>query len=356
MKVTQKDIAKESGFSQQMVSLVINGGDDPDLPVKPETRKRILETAKQLGYMHNYHARALKTGRSLTFGLMLPQDMARSYFGQELTKGVHARTGELDYELLVFSQGSALKAANCLAEKRIDGLVMYFPGKAITRDLVNRWPLVLVQKPAENGFPSVIVDEAPGIRQAAVHLAELGHRKVLYLEPGPDSKGRIENRRNIFLNALKDAGLESAELTLAHPENKNWNIGQQLEWYRQEIKNKLSFSSEVTVIMCYSDSIALALYSVLQSRGIRIPEEMSVTGFDNFFANLAIPGLTTVSHMLPEIGSRAVDLLVELIDKKIEYPHEVEIKVPSELVVRNSTAPASGSGVQGSGLIGMNTI
>ena len=93
--------------------------------------------------------------------------------------------------------------------------------------------------------------------------------------------------------------------------------------------------------MCYNDFVALALYSVLGKRGIQIPDDMSIIGFDNFYAQFAIPGLTTISHMLSEIGSRAVDLLVEIIEDGHEYPYEVEVKVPSELVINGSSGPAA---------------
>lgn len=332
-----KDIAEKAGCSISAASIVLNNSKG-NIGVGEELRTSILEAAETLGYRQNYHARALKTGRSFTFGVSLPPPMAGDFFGRELERGIRKRISDLEYDLLVFGRRDPHRAFDGLIEKRIDGLVLSFPGNALTVNLEKRWPLVLIQRPAENGYPAVRLDPEPGLLQAAEHLAELGHRKVLYLGLHDENgKERTPERRSVFQTAAEKEGMSSEEIFITNWEKPDRDIEVRLDWYSREIEEKLVYSDDVTAVFCYNDFVGLALYHVLGKRGIRIPEDMSVIGFDNYSAGFAIPGLTTVSHMLPEIGAAAVDMLVEIIEKEQEYPYEVEVTVPAELVIKGST-------------------
>jgi LacI family transcriptional regulator len=146
-------------------------------------------------------------------------------------------------------------------------------------------------------------------------------------------------RGEAFHKAVASIGLRAAE-KLIPIEGDYPDIARQISAYREGLRAASPIPSGVTAVVCFNDALALALYSVLGERGLRVPEDISVIGFDNLFAASALPALTTVSHMLPEIGGQAVELALDILKTNRPYPYEVEIKVPAQLVLRESTGKA----------------
>ncbi len=342
MGVTQQEIAGQAGVSPTTVSLVLNGRAD-ELNISPECARRVLDTARKLGYRSNYHARALARGKATTLGFVnRAGDGYGHLFGHTLSSGVERRARELGYDLLLFGSGEGdmhlTRGVEGLVEKRVDALLLpYFHGRLIKHDHARRWPMVLIQSEPGNGYPAVNLDAEPGIRAAVEHLADLGHHRVLWLGARAPEESWALSRLSAFREAASGFGVASTHYNIKNPEVFYGKIEDQIERAVNELRNDLPPLRETTAVMCCNDTVALALYAVLRERDLQVPRDVSVIGFDDLLASFAVPAMTTVSHMLPQIGARAVELALEIMEEGREHPYEVEVKVPAELVVRRST-------------------
>jgi LacI family transcriptional regulator len=197
--------------------------------------------------------------------------------------------------------------------------------------------MILIQSEPGNGYPAVNLDAEPGIRAAVKHLAGLGHRRILWLGVQAPEEPWALSRLSAFREAASEVGVESTHYNVENPEVLYGKIEDQIERAVNELRDDLPPLRETTAVMCCNDTVALALCAVLRERGLQVPRDVSVIGFDDLLASFAVPAMTTVSHMLPQIGARAVELALEIMEEGREHPYEVEVKVPAELVVRRST-------------------
>ncbi len=345
---TLKQVAEQAGVSTATASLVLNGR-ARELKISDGCAGRVLAAAKDLGYRGNYHARTLSVGRAYTLGLALAP---RQGMGLEhrllnaVAAGVDSAAREHGNDLLligprpnepVFEHG-----IRCLQEKRIDALIavgaIYDSAPESLLDVDS--PVVLVEAPEGNGHPTVNMDPAPGIEEAVRHLADLGHRSILWL--GKQGKGGVvlAERAEAFRRAAEEAGIEGREHFLQVESAYHPQVERLIECDREILKSCFPLPDDTTAIICFNDLMGLALYSLLNERGLRVPQDISVIGFDDLHASRAVPAMTTISHVLPEMGREAVALALEMVDgtKTGEATRGVVKKVPSRLVIRESTA------------------
>ncbi|WP_428964932.1 LacI family DNA-binding transcriptional regulator [Micromonospora fluostatini] len=323
------DVARLAGVSHMTVSRVLN---EPG-SVRPETRERVLLAIEQLGYRRNSAARSLVTRRSQTLGVVC-FDTTHHGPASMLNGIVHA-TEEAGYAVSVASlrrltADAATQAVQRLVHQSVEGLVLIAPQAVEAMAFVRALPTTLAVVAVENALPtvtSVSVDQVLGARLATEHLLSLGHETVHHVR-GPadwsEANGRVEG----WMTALEANG-RPVPRELAG----DWSAASGYAAGR-----KLARDPRVTAVFSANDSMALGVLRALLEAGLRVPEDVSVVGFDDFpEAAYVTPPLTTVSQPFREVGRRSIEILLGEIEGGAA--RGASAVIPPELVVRASTAP-----------------
>jgi LacI family transcriptional regulator/LacI family repressor for deo operon, udp, cdd, tsx, nupC, and nupG len=320
MAVTLRDVARAAGVSPATASRALSA---PDL-VAPERRELVQRVARELGYRPNRAARELITGRTGHLCLVVP-DLENPFFSA-VAKAVQARARTTGHAVVVAdAEEDPQLEAELVAQlgAQADGVLLCSP-RMSADDLADvaagDRPVLLVNREGA-GLPSVVVDNSDGVRQAVRHLHALGHRRLAYA--GGPAGSWSDARRRDGLAAL-DLGVEVVDLG-AHAPVFAGGVA----------AADLALASGATAVLAHNDLMALGVLDRLRARGVRVPQDVSVVGFDDApVATLVAPALTTVAVPLARLGRTAVDLL--LTPRETTAPRTV---LPVELVVRASTAP-----------------
>jgi DNA-binding LacI/PurR family transcriptional regulator len=334
-RATMVDVARLAGLSHQTVSRVFN-----DLPgVRPETRVRVLEAAKQLHYRRNIFARALVTSRTRMLGVVA---FGTSWYGPAGTLlGIQQAAREAKYFVTVvnvddITGGAVKEALHVLDEYSPDGLIVLTLKRSVSealREMALGTPTVAIEiGEGTPDVPVVCVDQEQGARLATEHLLGLGHRTVHHLA-GPVGWLEAEGRLAGWRSSLEDAGAPIPPVVRGE-----WTS---LSGYEAGIK--LLERSDVTAVFAANDQMALGLLMACRETGVRVPEDVSVVGFDcmpesEFFA----PPLTTVLQDFQTVGRMSIRLLLDMIERGTSPVPRLAI-APS-LVVRSSSRPPNQSG------------
>jgi DNA-binding LacI/PurR family transcriptional regulator len=324
------DVGRLAGVSHQTVSRVINGSHH----VRPETRRRVLEAMRQLGYRPNLAARALVTGRSNTLGVV---SFDTTLYGPASTLlGIERAAHEAGYFIVVASmkaldRASVSDAVERLSAQRVDGILLIAPLRDAVEALVNApsdIPLVAVEAGPEGSVPVVEVDQVAGAHMATQHLLDLGHRTVWHVA-GPEAFLESGQRLDGWRVTLERAGVECP-----HPLAGDWSARS-----GYELGRRLSVDDEITAIFVANDQMALGVLRALHEAGREVPGAISVVGFDDIpEAPYFLPPLTTIRQDFDELGRRSLRTLLREIETG-EAGGPIE-RVEPELIVRASTAPA----------------
>lgn len=326
MAVTIKDVARAAGVSASTVCRALSA---PEL-VRPATRERVREAATTLGYHPNKAARGLITGRTGNLGLIVP-DLANPFF-PSVVKGVQARAHEADYAVFLADSDEDPAAEVDLVRKlskQVDGVVLCSPRMAEEdlRTVTGDTPLVLVNRRIGR-VPSVTVENLDGMRQAVSHLTALGHRRVAYVA-GPRTSWANRERLRSLRAVAGPAGVELVEVG---------NVLPQFEGGVAAADQVLA--AAVTAVIAYNDVVALGLLSRFAARGVAVPGDVSVLGFDDIaLAAMVHPSLTTVALPKEQAGRAGVDLLLQVLEQP-DRPGAIRRELPTQLMVRGSTGPA----------------
>lgn len=319
MAVTLRDVARAAGVSPATASRALSA---PDL-VAPERRELVRRVARELGYRPNRAARELITGRSGHLCLVVP-DLENPFFSA-VAKAVQARARTAGQAVVVAdAEEDPLLEAELVAQlgAQADGVLLCsprMPAADLAAIAADDRPVLLVNREGAD-LPSVVVDNRDGVRQAVRHLHALGHRRVAYA--GGPTGSWSDARRRDGLAAL-DVDVEVVDLG-AHAPVFAGGVG----------AADLALASGATAVLTHNDLMALGVLDRLRARGVRVPQDLSVVGFDDApVATLVTPALTTVAVPLARLGRTAVDLLLAPQD---DVPHAV---LPVELVVRGTTGP-----------------
>ncbi len=296
--VTLRDVARLAGVSPATASRALSA---PDL-VAPERREQVQRAARELGYRPNRAARELITGRTGNLCLVVP-DLENPFFAA-VAKGVQARARTLGHAVFVADAEEDPRMESELVAHlggQVDGAILCSPrmADADLDRLAEDVPLVLVNR--EHGtLPSVVIDNADGVRQAVAHLHALGHRRLAYAG-GPTDSWSDTRRRH----GLRDVshGLNDVEVV---------DLGHFAPVFAGGVAAAdLVAASGATAVLAHNDLVALGILNRLQARGLRVPEDVSVVGYDDIpAATLVSPALTTVTVPLARLGRESVDLLV----------------------------------------------
>jgi LacI family transcriptional regulator len=335
-----RDVARLAGVSPATVSRVLSGSAHP---VSADTRSRVLLAVQELGYRPNRVARALVTARTHTIGAIV-HDISDPYFA-EVVRGLEDGARLADYQVFVCSSDRdptrELAYVQALISHRVDGLV--FVGGGIEDRDYERQLAQLVEAYRMGGgaavalaphslrVPSITVDNRGGVHMITRYLLELGHRRVAFVD-GPPRLRTSRVRLAGYRAALRQAGIpyDPSLVTTG--------------WFSSEGGAKavavlLDRCPDLTAVVAANDVMAFGVLHELANRGIAVPEEISVAGFDDVqMAALLQPPLTTVRMPMYEVGYQGAQAVIDLLAGRAVRSR----RLPVRLVVRGSTAPPGG--------------
>lgn len=327
------DVARLAGVSHQTVSRVINGQDN----LRPETRERVLDAIRQLGYRPNTAARALVTRRSATIGVVGSKS---GFWGPSTVhRAVQAAGRAAGYfvssvNLQSLTRAEFVDAIDHLRDQHVEGIILI----AATDEAVEvaraqedlGTPVVVVEGDAARTQWTVGVDQVAGAALGTQHLIDLGHTSIAHLA-GPRSWTEARARLEGWRQAMGAAGLP-----LPRHRVGDWSARS-----GYQVGREIAGSTDVTAVFCANDQMALGLLRALHDAGRRVPEDISVVGFDDIpEAAFLIPPLTTVQQDFTAVGQRAIETL----RSAISGAAAPERLIGPTLVVRSSTqTPRSAS-------------
>jgi len=335
--VTLRDVAIRAGVHPSTVSRAVNAA-TRDL-VNDATRERVLRAARELGYRPNSLARGLKTNKTFTIGMLLP-DLTNPLF-PPIVRGIEDILGAADYTLILGNtDNDAEREQHLIAsmmDRRVDGLILATAHRKtpVIDDMVAAGvPVVLVNRTVDAPqVPAVVADDHAGIGLAVGHLVGLGHTSIAHVG-GPQHLSTGLARYQSFLAWMKTEGLE------ADP-----NLVVFADWYHEDPGAKafralLDRGIEFTAVVAANDLIAIGCYAVLTDAGRSIGYDVSVVGYNDIpFADKLSPPLTTIRIPHYQIGVKAAELMLDILEDP-EGSGPVSIRLAPALVVRRSTGPA----------------
>lgn len=337
MAITIKDVAKEAGVSHSTVSRALHGSP----LISDETIERIRRIAVEMGYFPSAAARSLKTNRSHALGVIV--STIDDPFFSELLQGIEEIAQWHGYSMLMAASQRDPKREQAIVqdmrERHVDGLIICSASFSIEqrRKLLEYGiPIVMVNNQAAEEYRySIYHDDVDGSRQVTRHLIGLGHQRIAYL--GNSLSGRTTlDRMTGFRQEMEAAGLAIPaeyihEVPGGHPQDS-----------LAALDHFLNLPQHPTALFCFNDMLAIGVLNGLHKAGIRVPEEISVVGFDNIvFSAYTNPPLTTLDQPKYYIGAEAARLILGLLDPSTDdqAPKQQIQKLKGKLLVRQSTAP-----------------
>ncbi|MBQ6077339.1 MAG: LacI family DNA-binding transcriptional regulator [Clostridia bacterium] len=327
--VTLKDVAKVAGVSYATVSRALSGSPE----IGESTRKRVVRICEEMGYTPNSVARSMVMKRTNIIGLIVTS--IDNPFMSEMTAHLEIYARKCGYNLMVCNSSYDLnlekEVFSLLMGRKVDGIILIPVGNESYDSLKNLTAQVPTVFIGENmlDLPEnyVSVDNTNGMQQATEYLYSLGHRSILYL--GAREKSMTHQLRvDGYLNACKKLGIEPNVIRNSDPRS-SFRVGYALA------KAHFETPFSETAILCAADTLAIGVIQAAYEKGIRIPRDLSLMGFDNIsFSALPPIDLTTVNQPKQELAVAALDMLINRI-KKPEASHTKTILSPS-LVIRNS--------------------
>jgi LacI family transcriptional regulator len=330
--VTIIDVAQEAGVSYSTVSRVVNNKSY----VKPETREKVTQAMNRLGYQANLHARSLAGGNSHVIGLLV-HNMTTQYMA-EIFKGIEDVLTNSDYELMLYTthrrRTKESTFVNMMARGLADGLLIVLP----------REPEAYLQSLRERDIPYVLIDQVgvdendlsvmstnrQGGYEATQHLIELGHRRIGIITGWMDMVG-ARDRLEGYKAALREHCLSIDETLIVEgdfDQDSGYSGAQEL----------LDMAEPPTAVFVSNDVMAQGAMDAIRERGLLIPQDMSIVGFDDIpLAAVLNPPLTTLHQPMEDMGRQATEMLLALINHPDEEQHSIVL--PTELILRESTAP-----------------
>lgn len=310
MPVTIKDIAQEMGLSQPTVSRILNG--DTQHRIAAQTRERVLAAARRMEYRPNAVARSLRRGRTHVVGLYTSHRCdARNDFLSEVLGGLQLACARHHLDLLLHSgfEGRSLdELYDKLCDGRIDGLFLYtVPGDPLIERLAGApIPVIALADPLPQ-VPSVTGDNAAGMRLLVDYLWQQGYRQFAYIAP-QWALPSVERRLETWQQLLRERGVAPADARVLRVD---------VEHAAPALETLLPRSGAPCAVSCWNDRTAYSLLQACQARGVRVPDEIAVTGFDGFLDDkLPARQLVTIQCPWVDVAVTATDLLVQQIDGK----------------------------------------
>lgn len=330
MNITIYDVAREANVSMATVSRVVNGNPN----VKPTTRKKVLATIESLGYRPNAVARGLASKKTTTVGAIIP-DISSIFFA-ELARGIEDIATMYKYNIILSNsdqnKDKELQLINTMLEKQVDGIL--FMGGSITSEHVEQFksssvPVVLAATYDEsNTIPSVNIDYEQAAYDATKYLLDKNNNAIAFVAGEDDT----------IINKQKYLGYQSAHKDSDIPLNNNFVIKGDYTYDSgiEAVEQLFALDNKPNAIFVSSDEMALGVIHGVQDRGMKVPEDIEVFGFDNTrLASMVRPTLSTIVQPMYDIGAVAMRLLTKYMNK--EEVSEKKVVLPHRIIERNST-------------------
>lgn len=328
-RATITDVARAAGVSLSTVSRVMNGNPSVDAALAD----RVRAVAEELGYSANPLARSLVLGRTQTIAIVIP-DLSNPTF-QAILRGLSRAAADDGYHVLIADSAEQVDTERALAtttRRRTDGVILCaprLPSSELAALLPTLSPVVVVNRPPQEAAPTVAADYRSAMAELVAHLHGLGHRRLVFLSGVTGSASGAARRE-----ALDEARVAHPDLEiLEEPSGVDFDSG--------AAAADAVLASGATAVLAFNDLVAMGLLSAVAERGVRVPEDLSVVGFDDIpFARYTTPPLTTAAVPAAELGRRAWDAMSALLAGD---PAPASSVLTPEVVLRASTAapPAS---------------
>lgn len=332
---TIKDIAKIAGVSTTTVSRALNGYDD----VSKQTKQKIKSIADELDYWPNAAARSLVSSKTHTIGVIfseLKYTGGKDTLAFDILIGINERANEMNYDILLFSTSPSKQRTksyyNLCKERNVDGAIIFglrvddpYLEEVIQK---SKFPCVLIDIPFSNEhLGNVTTDNVEGVRKAVQHLIDGGHTNIAMINGYPAAHVS-EQRLQGFKKALAENGI-------AYDESKIWDGEFSEDGGELVMQRILDEHPGVTAVFCSSDLMALGAMRALEKRGRKVPDSVSVVGYDDIIlSSYCVPKLTTIHQNKFEMGWAAAKLLIEMLEgKKVDH----NVVLNNELILREST-------------------
>ena len=336
MPTTIKDIAKQAGVSHTTVSRALHNSE----LISVATTERIKKIAVDLNYQPSFAARSLKTKRSQALGVIVSQ--IDDPFFSEILQGIDDVAQANGYSLFIAASQQDPRRENTIVqtmrEHRVDGVILCSPRFTVEQSLRLQSydiPIVAINNQADEEYQfSIYHDDVDGGKQACEHLISLGHKRIAYL--GDATSGRTTRERLAgFQQAMRKAGLGVTDEYVHQVVGNNARQGYEgLEYF-------LRLSVMPTALICYNDMMAIGVLKGLHQANLRVPVDVSVTGFDNILvSDFTNPTLTTVDQPKRFLGAEAARMMLDQLTSGNSSPHEIiQVKrLKGMLLIRQSTA------------------
>lgn len=324
---TIEQVAARAGVSTATVSRVLNRKG----VVRAQTATHVLEIARQLRYVPHAAARSLSARRTGEVGVILP-DLHGEFFS-EVIRGMDLSARTNGYHILVSGSHSDPREMNAMllaVRGRVDGLIVMWPhldGPVLRTSLPGDLPIVLLNA-VGRGHASISIDNYGGAVGMMNHLSRLGHRRIAFIcgpEKNVDARDRLRGFRDAAADIAVLEGIE--EIPGDFTEEAGYRAGKEI----------VSLKRRPDAIFAANDAMAIGALSALQEAGLRVPNDIALAGFDDIpIARYVTPRLTTVNVSIPELGRRAFELLLDLVQRPEEVRRRRRETVSSTLVVRES--------------------
>ncbi len=342
-KATSRDVAKLAGVSQTTVSFVINN--TPNVSVSEETRKKVLYAARELNYVPNSFAKGLKTKKSKLIGLIVPT-MINPFYPM-LAQKIQEYASAKGYSVLLCSTNripeKEQEYLELLVEKSVDGIIYTFTPHFLSKvtRLSQQIPIVLVgEKSDKINLNTISLNGFRSGQLVAQHLVELGHRKIAYIMSPVTTVSLARVKRLEGIRAtLREHGLENG-LIVRTASYDGFNEGKLEIEAGYQLASELIRETDITAIIGVNDMVALGVVSCILNEGkLRIPDDISVCGFDNIYlSDMIRPKITTVDYFTIYQCKLAVDMLIE--NPSNDFTDVLKVENEPRLIKRESTGPA----------------
>jgi len=336
-KTSLADIAKALGVSKTLVSMVLNGKGNEN-GINEDTQKRVWAKAKELNYKPNIMARSLRTGRSHTIGLIVA-DISNAFYARmcRAVEDAAARRGY--YVLFSSSDEKAQKEQELiqmLRDRLVDGLILSttLENKEGIEELEKaEFPLVLIDRFIPNESTAfVTADNYAGSKEAVHHLIKKGHQRIGVLKISPSYLTSITERVRGYQDALQEANIPVADQHLLEIPYDNIQAS-----IKEELPKLLTGENRVTALYALNNNLATAALKEIHSMGLKIPDDVALISFDDIdLFSIHSPGITAVSQPVSDMGTHAVELLLNKIESKKNADENDQVYLPTELIERDS--------------------
>jgi DNA-binding LacI/PurR family transcriptional regulator len=332
-QATIRDLANKLNISISTVSRALRNAPD----VNPETKKAVLELAKQLHYEPNRVAQSLRIKKTNTIGVVVPE-IAMHFFSSTIS-GIQEYAAKHDYSIMICQSMESLRTEksniHMLVSNRVDGLLISLSSQTknvehLEHLLAKQIPIVLFDRiTSELDVSKVVVDDYNGGFKAAEHLIRTGCRRIAFIG-GPETLYVSDQRMRGYRDAIRNYNIELDEELIIHCKDLHTDP-------TAATHKLLDLPQRPDAIFCMNDPVAILAMQVLKEKAVRIPDEISLVGFTNEPVSQFIePSLTTVAQPAYQMGQTAAKLFIQQMENKQEFKPITKI-LPTELIVRNST-------------------